>query len=522
MPLPDADWRPGALVHLEERSCEIVEPVCSGARSWRAKSAGQLVWLWRFEGFEDAASAREALERADSPILPRARSLDALYDEHILVLDPCAVSCAPFDENVWRALPRATAIQALRHLARGLGEMRELGYCPGGLRREQLVWDGERRLLCLGDLSRGRSVLDEPEDLWRDIKLVGELLFENFIGRDYIGGHELAAILQKPDRLREEGLIQPGLTQVLAGCVTPYGDLAYKSAVELDEALGRLEIEMEQPLELDIGACSTTGNYIFRRNNQDSCGHMTVQTVLGSRRVTLGFFCVADGIGGIQDGERASALAIRSGCAAFGRAWSHDHGAGMCDRPIDTARAIAKVTSQQLALEGEFDPAGNSGGTTYSSLIIADRYAGIGHVGDSRIYIVRDRAITQLTIDHNLSRILESLGELEGRSEQSRQVAERTISRFMTTAHEIELARIDAFDPACHVTLGVDERGLKIRRGDTFIMTSDGAHGDVDAAAMLELSTHAVSAKQLCEQIADKAISAFARDNVTVLVVRVV
>ena len=174
----------------------------------------------------------------------------------------------------------------------------------------------------------------------------------------------------------EAGMTYPGLNQVLAGCVTPYGDLAYSDAEDLLAGLASFRAELVRPLRFEVGSSSTLGSYIFRNNNQDSCGHVILDSQCGSRKLRAGFFCVADGIGGIEDGEHASRLAVETATTAFVRGWSF-YGAERLEKAaVSFARGVARVASQRLALEGEFARENNRGGTTFTGLLIAGGRAG--------------------------------------------------------------------------------------------------------------------------------------------------
>ena len=516
------------VVEVGGQPYELLQLLLEG--TWLVRGPeGQLRWLWVGpdpSGWAERLGA--ALEAPPRLGLPRVVGTRREPGRTLLLLEHrCPAQGRALREQAWRAMPPDMALEALQRLALNLSTLHEAGLGLGGLAREHLLWDERRG--CLYIASMPGAVELEPgsiEDVWRDIRLIGELLFESLCREDYPGGHELAAILQDAERTRRMGLTQPGLPQALAGCVTPYGDLAHRTAHELWVALESLRVEVERPLRLRAGGHSTVGTYLFRQNNQDACGWAVVETICGSRLATLGFFCVADGIGGIEDGERASSLAVRAGCEAFGRAWARRSGQQILAAPVATARGITKVVSQRLALEGEFDPQGNRGGTTFSALLIAGRRAGLAHVGDSRVWLLRRGRLHQLSADHSLATILEALGELEDRDEVGRAAAERTISRYLTTGFEIESARIDSFSLEAARALEISpevlvDQGLPLERGDLFVLTSDGAHGAVSPSELLELALDHTEPRALCEAIVGRATSRVAQDNVTALAVLV-
>lgn len=522
------ELQPGEQIELGAGSWEVLRPLFPDSRShaWLARDGDHLRWLWT--GPAGGAWA-DILERTlDRPRygLPRLLAVTEEEGRAIALLDHHRPEAPILYDEDWLELSNVEVIDALQRLVLSLGILHESDVCLGGLSRSHLLWDAASGSFYIAAMPKPRERSDSSEDVWRDIKLIGELLYENFKQRKYPGGHEMAAMLQE-GKLDHGEPWQPGLPQLLAGCVTPYGELALRTTHELWVALEHLRIEIEQPLSFRVGSRSTVGSYIFRKNNQDSCGHVQMQTISGSRKVTLGFYCVADGIGGIKDGERASALAVSAGCAAFSRASHHRNGEVLLDSPTASARAIARVVSQQLALEGEFDPRGNRGGTTFSGLVVAGARVGIGHVGDSRIYLFRDDTMILLTRDHTLSTILNELGELDPDDEVKRKASERTISRFMTSSGELDDGRVDSFTLEAADALGVDietlfSEGLVVRPGDLFLLTSDGVHGELDPEELVKhVRTHQEHPDRLCETLVNKVVVQMGHDNVTALAVRV-
>lgn len=444
------------------------------------------------------------------------------------LLDTASPAATAFDDAAWRELDGPLAVRALRALVDTLDGFHKAGLELRGVRRDELQLDAEQGRLYLTAAPRAARIADlSPESVWRDARLIGELAYENFMDEDYPGGHQMAAVLQERSAMAEMGLLQPGLTQVVAVCVSPYGELALLDMDDLARALDQLCLELARPLTFRVGSTSTVGNYIFRRNNQDSCGHLIMQSSAGSDKRSVGFFCVADGIGGIQDGERASKLAVESACLAFGRALAHYGATALSERPAAFARAIVKVTSQRLALEGEFDAANNRGGTTFTGLIVAGGRAGVGHVGDSRAMLVRDGRFIALTRDHTLANILDSLGESAGTDAQA-EMSQRTISRFLSTGIELEASRVDGFAPAAADLCDGDERddidtvGFEVEPGDLFALTSDGVHDELSAERFEQLvALHRRNPQALSAAMADAALSQVGRDNATALVVLV-
>lgn len=430
----------------------------------------------------------------------------------------------PLGLTSWAHQDLADAVRVLWELAQLVRLFHALGYSLGGLRRDEMIWDQETRTLWITGAPRLQELKHrDAEQLWADIHLIGQLLYECATGRSYPGPRQLVEMIKEREAQVISGLLMPGLVQVLASCATPYGDLAYYECVELCRDLERLMLELELPPRAHIGARSTQGNNIFRRNNQDSCGHLLFETVTGSKQAQVGFFCVADGIGGQADGERASALAVRASLEAFSRAWMSYTSDQLAQRAGLLAQGIAKVVSQQLVLEGELSPQSNRGGTTFTGFVLAQGMLGLCHVGDSAALLIREGRCHWLTREHTLATILQELGELDGRPLPKNHIAQRTISRFLTTNYEIELERVDGFDPACLLELngeaGAPTSCVKAKRGDTFVLMSDGLSGELEDGDFLSLLDKWKGPQSLCDALVDLALERAGRDNITAMVV---
>jgi protein phosphatase len=503
-----------------------------GARGWQAITpTGESASAWWFP-LEDArpAALREALGGHASSATLSALGWSILADEQVdtgrcMVFSLGLRAPQPVQLGGMR-VRLATMLPQLHALAGALGELHRRGLSLGGLDLAHLAVEPSTGRLSIWGWG-GADVLGSPrgESAWRDLRVFGDLLYHAHTGRSPLEPHDLAARLQTGAGAKEAGLAVPGVAQLLAGCVTPHGDLAYLSADDLLAGLGHLVSEVERPARLVVGAQTTIGSYIFRKNNQDACGHILVETYEGSRRDPGGFFCVADGIGGIQDGERASGLAVRAGCAAFARLWAAqpERLRGACGA---VARGIARVVSQQLALEGELIPPLNRGGTTYTAVVIAGGYAGLAHVGDSRAYLWRGGQLICLTSDHNLANIQAMLGQAPAPGSPEEQTGKRTIARFLTTAQELEADRIDGVSERAAAQLGVNVhdalvRGFALREGDVLVLCSDGLHGDVTEEELAEALDTYEAPQALCEALVHRAVDRRAHDNVTALAIRV-
>jgi serine/threonine protein phosphatase PrpC len=197
---------------------------------------------------------------------------------------------------------------------------------------------------------------------------------------------------------------------------------------------------------------SNTGNK--RRRNEDSFV------------VAPPLFAVADGMGGAQAGEVASSLAAASVA----------DGLGTFDRvaPADAEKVVVGLIRDANRLvhqRATHDAAASGMGTTMTvALVAGDNAVTIGHVGDSRAYLLRDGSLEQLTDDHSLVAELVRRGELSP-TEAEVHPQRSVITRALGTDPEVE---IDVFS-------------IEARDGDVFLLCSDGLSTMVDADSLAEI-----------------------------------
>jgi PPM family protein phosphatase len=169
-------------------------------------------------------------------------------------------------------------------------------------------------------------------------------------------------------------------------------------------------------------------------------------------------FAVADGMGGAQAGEVASKLAA----AAL-----EDTDPGRLTGPERVASLIREA-NRRVHERSSTDPATSGMGTTMTVALVEQDGVVIGHVGDSRAYLVRDGAIEQLTEDHSLVNELLKSGRLSP-SEADTHPQRSVITRAVGTDPEVD---VDAFT-------------VDARAGDVFLLCSDGLTDMVDDASIL-------------------------------------
>lgn len=225
----------------------------------------------------------------------------------------------------------------------------------------------------------------------------------------------------------------------------------------------------------------------------------------------LALSIVADGMGGHAAGEVASALAVRiiheevkkhrevidkytdEGVSA--RVGSKEI-LGLLEMAVQ--RACARINDEAKA-----DANKRGMGTTLSSLLIVGSYGFIAHVGDSRIYLLRDGNVQQITEDHTVYNELIKRGKLT--KEQIEKVAQKNaITRAVGVYERVE----------------VDTLTIEVLPGDQFLLASDGLHGYIAHTAELEPYFEEVDGDAAARELIDLANRKGGKDNITAILVR--
>jgi len=209
----------------------------------------------------------------------------------------------------------------------------------------------------------------------------------------------------------------------------------------------------------------------------------------------LGLLVLADGMGGHNAGEVASALAVQT-VRSFLR------GAQTAPDQMLLGEALAQANSRILD-EATRRPDHAGMGTTAVAVLVSGAKAVYTSVGDSRIYLWQDGRLTQLTRDD--SWVAATLGEQEA-------------SEAQRGAHPMRhvLTKVVGLRP----DLEVSTAECTLESGDCLLLCSDGVHGAVPSAELARLVAGAEPVGELARAIVDLAIERGASDNATAIVAR--
>jgi serine/threonine protein phosphatase PrpC/CRP-like cAMP-binding protein len=250
-------------------------------------------------------------------------------------------------------------------------------------------------------------------------------------------------------------------------------------------------------MRVRFGALTDVGK--TREHNEDN--------FLVDRKLQL--FVVADGMGGHASGEVASAMAVNTMRENVLRnrdiLLEYESGRGGVDRRDVLALLEHSIqhASHRIFEKGLESPRQRGMGTTLTALLIAGGRGFIGHVGDSRLYLVRDSLVHQLTEDHSLLNELikhgkvKSLGDIDHRFKNA-------VTRAVGVYETVEVDTLD-FD---------------ILPGDRYLLCTDGLHGYLDTEEILQ-RIRAGELDEVAKNFVDFANEQGGRDNITNILVEV-
>jgi protein phosphatase len=245
-----------------------------------------------------------------------------------------------------------------------------------------------------------------------------------------------------------------------------------------------------------------------RKRNEDhfvvanlATGELGLQPSARVQPLTLAgtLVAVCDGMGGAAAGDVASNIAADT-LAKLLQQYSP-----FADMAAAEIAMQAAVTAVNNAIRGAAadNPMRHGMGTTMTAALAIGAQLLIGHVGDSRAYLRRGRALTQLTTDHSIVGQLIAAGRLQ--PDQARNYEHRNV-----------LLQALGVQPR----VGPEIVQAQLRAGDVLLLCSDGLTGPIADDMILELMLRYQDPVRCCRALTEAACAAGGPDNVTVAIAR--
>jgi protein phosphatase len=248
-------------------------------------------------------------------------------------------------------------------------------------------------------------------------------------------------------------------------------------------------------LDVQFGEASDFGK--VRTNNEDALGSFVPSSRQQAR--SHGFlFAVADGVGGMDLGEVASATAISVMTEQFAKAQAGAMLISLLPRLVQQANTAV----HDRRLDPEYR--GKNMATTLVACALRYDQAVVSHVGDSRCYLVRNGQARQVTQDHTLvneQRKMGLISEGEIPSSDARHVLIRSIGPEMFVSP--------------------DTTAISVLPGDVLILCTDGLHDEMKDAEIAAIASQKKDATQIARELVARAVEIDGGDNTTAQVIRV-
>jgi serine/threonine protein phosphatase PrpC len=287
---------------------------------------------------------------------------------------------------------------------------------------------------------------------------------------------------------------------------------------ELRRDLSDVLSENWAPLEGEVAAATHQGH--VRENNEDSYFLMKFGRSLEKLSTNLedyfleenysitGFgILVADGMGGMAAGDVASRMAI---CKLIELVIDTSDWTLALKRNKDVKTVFERMTRRFYEIDRTLKEAAKSDHTLYgmgTTLTVAGTLGNdlvLGHVGDSRAYLLRGNIFRQLTRDHTLAQMLIDAGVAN-----SDDPAPRSMRHVLTAA-------IGSLDERIEPQV----QRFRLRSGDQLLLCTDGLTEMVNDELIASVLRESASAQAACENLIDMALGAGGTDNVTVALAR--
>lgn len=355
-----------------------------------------------------------------------------------------------------------------------------------------------------------------PIDLWRIAIEGAQARWVDFSTCEFVADSELATCCTAEVRALAEiayylitgkrrydesiEISPPGVAmlfdRVLGGLTAPTAD-------KFAEAIQAGLVEVRRPSSVDVRVGRLTDVGQVRQLNEDSLLTIEIGRVRRSISEPIGLYIVCDGMGGHLAGDVASGLAVQT---IARKALAEVMADGIAENPDKLnceswLRSALQEANQ--AVFGRRRVSGNDMGTTCVAALICGDMATIAHAGDSRCYLINERGITQLTLDHSLVQRLIQLGQLtpeEARVHPRRNVIYKNLGD--RTAVEPDVAT------------------QKLSAGDRLLLCSDGLNTMLSDEQIQRIAMSANSPQEACRQLVEAANHAGGDDNISVIVVQ--
>ena len=459
--------------------------------------------------------------------------------------------------------PGAQVLTWAMQLSDAVDYLHSRGVVGAGAEADDILVQGDRA--SLASLQNARTNVQGQDELIQlrsmDLARLASTMYEAYTGHPAAMSPD--GMLPMPSSAPEQvGSAFRAAIEPVQGAAPPISAARWRDLLAAAlEAVTELE-RPGRPVEYVVASITDTGR--VRDQNQDSYGTSEFVQLSAERPAKLGLYVVADGMGGHQGGEIASAIAVQSFAGeAIGRVMSalvsasSERGA-----PANEAILQGLVRAAQMANERIFkarDSRQNDMGTTVAAALVVGGKAYMVNVGDSRIYMYSRTKRDDTPTDPSLSAPeearrgtspLSSTGPLKGTNildsdrlrerqvEVEEEMGERVLAQVSvdhSLVHRlVELGQLDPEEAKVHPhrnfiyrSLGgpppvdVDTFVRTLHPGDRLLICSDGLNSMIEDEAIESVLASEPDTQEAARKLIELANDAGGHDNITVILLDV-
>ncbi len=359
------------------------------------------------------------------------------------------------------------------------------------------------------------SVVDPRSDIFS----IGALLYFMLAGEPL--REDDPVIAEKGEiELYPKLIIAPGFERILNRALAPYPEDRYRSVNEMKLALADLNVTVN----VRAGHFTDVGK--VRELNEDSLLVLNLTQYFESVQTNIGLYIVSDGMGGEAAGEVASRVTVRAIAEwitdkLISASLRSTHGERIAAETETGGIRLASSTgadvraselltnaiihaNQEVLQYARLNPHTRGLGATVTAAMLVGNSLTIGHVGDSRAYVITARGIEQFTEDHSIVERMVREGQIE-RDEARYHPYRNVIYRSIGCREEIE----------------IDIVRCMLRSGESFVLCSDGLNGMLTDDQIHDVVNRNPEPTQAAKELVVAANAHGGEDNISVVVVTV-
>ncbi len=359
------------------------------------------------------------------------------------------------------------------------------------------------------------SLVDQRSDLYS----IGALLYFLLSG-ERIAAAEGAAAEGGELELYPKLIVAPGFERILNRALAAFPEDRYRSVNEMKLALADLNVTVN----VRAGHFTDVGK--IRELNEDSLLVLNLTQYFESVQTNIGLYIVSDGMGGEAAGEVASRVTVRAIAEwitdkLISASLRSTHGERIAAETETGGIRLASSTgadvraselltnaiihaNQEVLQYARLNPHTRGLGATVTAAMLVGNSLTVGHVGDSRAYVISARGIEQISEDHSIVERMVREGQIE-RDEARYHPYRNVIYRSIGCREEIE----------------IDIVRCMLRSGESFVLCSDGLNGMLTDEEIYEIVVRNTEPSQAGKELVVAANANGGEDNVSVVVVTV-